>query len=283
MRADGAPVPTGPTWTGPAGLYAAVAAGGFRRYATYRVATAAGVFTNTVFGFIVAYTYLALWDQRPHLGGYDASQALTFVWLGQALLATVSLMGGGFADELQDRIRSGDIAVDLYRPVDLQLWWLAGELGRALFQLLGRGILPMAFGALVFDLTLPGSPLTWLWFLVSVALAVCVGFTVRFLVGLSAFWLLDGSGVLMASGLLGTFFSGIVLPLNVFPGALGEVARALPWSAMLQVPADVFLEEHRGLGVARALAFQAGWAAALLAAGRAVQAVATRRVVVQGG
>ncbi len=61
------------------GLHLAVAAGGFRRYATYGTATAAGVFTNTVFGFIVAYTYIALWDERPGLGGYDQSQALTFV------------------------------------------------------------------------------------------------------------------------------------------------------------------------------------------------------------
>lgn len=50
-------------------LYAAVAAGGFRRYATYRAATVAGVFTNTVFGVILVYTYLALWEEKPHLGG----------------------------------------------------------------------------------------------------------------------------------------------------------------------------------------------------------------------
>lgn len=53
---------------GSARLYAVVAVGSFRRYATYRVATAAGVFTNTVFGLILVYTYLALWDERPHLG-----------------------------------------------------------------------------------------------------------------------------------------------------------------------------------------------------------------------
>ncbi len=75
--------------------YVAVAAGSFRRYATYRIATMAGVFTNTVFGFIVAYTYIALWDERPHLGGYDQAQALAFVWTAQALLATAALMGGG--------------------------------------------------------------------------------------------------------------------------------------------------------------------------------------------
>ena len=264
-------------------LYAAVALSGFKRYATYGVATAAGVFTNTVFGFIVAYTYAALWDERPHLGGYDLSQALTFVWLGQALLATVALFGGGFQDELQERIRSGDIAVDLYRPADLQLWWLASDLGRAAFQLLGRGIVPMVCGALAFELALPGSPLTWLWFLLSVVLAVWVGFAVRYLVALAAFWLLDGAGLTLISGLLCMFFSGMVLPLNVFPGRLGEVAEALPWAAMLQVPADVFLGRDQGGAVVGALAFQAGWAVVLFAAGRALQSVATRKVVVQGG
>ncbi|WP_190080240.1 ABC transporter permease [Streptomyces longisporoflavus] len=269
--------------TGRFRLYAAVARSGFRRYATYRTATLAGVFTNTVFGLILAYTYIALWDERPGLGGYDQSQALTFVWLGQALLTVMALMGGGFEGELIERIRTGDIAVDLYRPADLQTWWLATDLGRALFQLLGRGVAPMVVGALVFDLALPGEPGRWLAFLVAVFLGVLVSFAIRFLVALSAFWLMDGAGTTQVAMLAGTFFSGMLLPLNVFPGALGEFARALPWSALLQVPADVFLGKHTGVDLLRTYAFQIGWAAALLTAGRLLQAVATRRVVVQGG
>ncbi|MFD6416911.1 ABC transporter permease [Streptomyces sp. NPDC060194] len=264
-------------------LYASVAAGGFRRYSTYRVATAAGVFTNTVFGFILAYTYQALWDERPSLGGYDLSQALTYAWLGQALLAAVGLMGGTIEEELVERVKNGDIAIDLCRPVDLQLWWMAANYGRAAFQLLGRGVVPMAVGALAFDLALPKSPLTWAAFLVSVVLAVTVSFALWYLVGLSAFWLMDGTGTAQLAWILGLFFSGMMLPLNVFPGAFGEVARALPWSSMLQVPADVFLEQATGWGLLRAYAFQAGWALALLLAGRVLQAAATRRVVVQGG
>ncbi|MDF6042682.1 ABC-2 family transporter protein [Streptomyces sp. JH14] len=264
-------------------LYAMVAAGGYRRYATYRIATAAGVFTNTVFGFILAYTYTALWNERPQLGGYDMSQALTYVWLGQALLATCAMMGGGFEDELMERIRTGDVAIDLYRPVDLQMWWLAGDLGRATFQLLARGIVPMVLGALAFPLALPVSPGIWLAFLVSVTLGVVVSFAVRYLVALSAFWLMDGAGAAQIAFLAGMFFSGMLLPLTLFPGALGEVARALPWSALLQVPADVFLGKHTGWGLVEAFAFQGGWALALLLTGRLVQSVATRRVVVQGG
>lgn len=264
-------------------LYGLVAAGGFRRFATYRAATFAGVFTNTVFGFILAYTFIALWHERPQLGGYDQAQALTFVWVGQALLAPAALLGYGFQEELQERIRSGDVAVDLYRPADLQLWWCAHDMGRAAFQLLGRGIVPLAAGALAFELALPTAVHTWLLFLLSVALGCLVSFAIRYLVGLAAFWLLDGHGINLINSLVAMLLSGTLLPLTVFPGAFGDIAQALPWAAMLQVPADVLLGRHTGAGLAGALAFQAVWAAALLAAGRAMQAVATRRVVVQGG
>ncbi|MFG3316537.1 ABC transporter permease [Streptomyces sp. NPDC048171] len=261
-------------------LYVAVAAGGFRRYATYRAATAAGVFTNTVFGLILVYTYLALWEENPQLGGYDQAQAVTFVWLGQALLAALAIGGGGFEDELMERIRTGDIAVDLYRPADLQLWWLAADLGRAVFQLLGRGVVPFAFGSLFFPVALPGEVSRWAAFLVAVVLAAAVSFALRYLVALSAFWLMDGAGVTQMAWLAGFFCSGMLLPLNVFPGALGEVVRMLPWSSLLQAPADVLLGEADAPAT---FVFQAGWAVALLAVGRLTQSAATRRVVVQGG
>ncbi|MEU6402142.1 ABC-2 family transporter protein [Streptomyces sp. NPDC046985] len=261
-------------------LYAAVAAGVFRRYATYRAATAAGVFTNTAFGLIVVSTYLALWDVKPHLGGYDQAEAVTYVWLGQAFLSTLAIGGGGVEDELMERIRTGDIAIDLYRPADLQLWWLAADLGRALFQLLGRGVVPFAVGALFFPVALPADPLTWLAFLGTLPGAMTVSFSIRYLAALSAFWLLDGAGVTQMAWLAGYFCSGMLLPLNVFPGAFGEAVRALPWSSLLQGPADVLLGHASPLGT---YAFQGAWAAALLALGRLVQAAATRRVVVQGG
>jgi len=264
-------------------LYVAVAAGGFRRYATYRVATAAGVFTNTVFGLILAYTYIALWDERPGLGGYDQSQAVTYVWVVQGLLAVVAVMGGGFEDEMIERVRTGDIAIDLHRPADLQMWWLAADTGRAAFQLVGRGVLPMVFGGLVFHLALPSDAGTWAAFVVAVLLGVLVSFAIRYLVALAAFWFMDGAGVQQLTVLAGLFFSGMTLPLNVFPGVLGELARVLPWASLIQAPADVLLGERTGWALLRTYVLQAAWAAGLLALGRLVQSAATRRVVVQGG
>ncbi|MCG6496283.1 ABC-2 family transporter protein [Kitasatospora sp. A2-31] len=264
-------------------LYLAVARAGFRRFAGYRAATLAGTVTNTVFGFILAYTFLALWQARPGLGGYDTTQAVTYIWISQALLATVAVLGGGFQDDIKDRFRSGDIAIDLYRPVDFQSWWLATDLGRACFQLLARGILPTAAGALAFDTRLPHDPAVWAVFLLSVLLAVVVSFGLRFLVSLTGFWMQDAEGIRSVMVVVTMFFSGMLLPLGLFPGWLGELAPLLPWAAMIQIPTDVFLERHSGAGLLGILGLQLLWAALLLAAGRAVQRLATRKVVVQGG
>jgi ABC-type uncharacterized transport system permease subunit len=74
-------------------LYWEVARCGFRRYATYRGATVAGIFTNTVFGFIKAYVLIALFAARPVLGGYRITDALTYGFVAQGLLATVAIWG----------------------------------------------------------------------------------------------------------------------------------------------------------------------------------------------
>src|SRR5947207_14881861 len=57
-----------------------IAKRGFRRYAAYPAATWAGVFTNTVFGFMQAYVLLAVYRHRTDVGGYDAGDTVTYVW-----------------------------------------------------------------------------------------------------------------------------------------------------------------------------------------------------------
>ena len=264
-------------------LHVAIATRAFRRYSTYRAATLAGIFTNSVFGIIYSFAYLALWEASPGAGGYDAQDAVTYVWLGQALLMTIALWGGGTTDDLADRIRTGDIAIDLYRPVGLVGWYLASDLGRAAYHLLTRGLAPTLIGLVVFEISLPASPVHALAFAVSLVLAVVVSFAIRFLVASTAFWLLDQSGVKVMSGAFAIFFSGMMLPLVLFPAWLGVVAQALPWASYVQVPADIWLGKHTGSGLLAALGFQVFWAVVLLLACQGVLALATRKVVVQGG
>ena len=264
-------------------LYAAVAERSFRRYSTYTGATLAGIFTNSVFGLIYSFAYKALWEQAPDAGGYDKIDAITFVWLGQALLMTVALWGGGTTDDLAERIKSGDVAIDLYRPTGLVGWYLAGDLGRATYHLVTRGLGPTFIGLIFFHIRLPSSPLDAAAFAVSLVLAVVVSFGLRFIVSSSAFWMLDASGARFLSGAFAIFFSGMMLPLVLFPGWLGTLAQALPWSAIIQVPNDIWLGQYDGWSLLGAIGFQVFWTVLLLGACEAVLRAATRKVVVQGG
>jgi ABC-2 type transport system permease protein len=136
---------------------------------------------------------------------------------------------------------------------------------------------------LVFRLLVPHSPLIWAAFVLSMALAICVSFALRFLINLSAFWLLDyrGPGVLMLAA--SNFLSGMLVPITFFPGALRTIATLLPFAAVIQTPVDVWLGKDQGLSLAGALAGQAAWAIALLLLGRLVLRAALKKLVVQGG
>jgi ABC-2 type transport system permease protein len=264
-------------------LYVAVATRAFRRYSTYTAATLAGIFTNCVFGVIYTFAYRALWHGAPDAGGYDTTDAVTYVWIGQALLMTVALWGGGTTDDLADRIRSGDVAIDLYRPVPLLGWYLAADLGRASYHFLTRGLAPTVVGAVLFQIRWPGSPAAVLAVVVSIGLAVVVSFALRFLAAATSFWLLDAQGARTLSGVLALFWSGMVLPLVIFPSPLKEIAFALPWASMIQTPADIWLGHSAGWDAVAHLGLQALWALVLLGCCQLLLRAATRKVVVQGG
>jgi ABC-2 type transport system permease protein len=78
----------------------------------------AGAFTNTVFGLIRAYiTVGAIGAAGGTLAGYDAKAGITYAFLAQALIAPVNIFTW---NEFALRVRTGDVAVDLARPVDPQ-------------------------------------------------------------------------------------------------------------------------------------------------------------------
>src|SRR5205823_5235826 len=148
----------------------------FARAAAYPAATIAGAFTNVVFGFLRAYVLLAVFAQRDHIGPYDASRAMTYVWLTQGAIMVVGIWGW---TELSWRIRTGDIAIDLIRPMHPLRVGLATDYGRALYHAVFRGLPPIVVGAVFFDLVLPRGPLVWFAFAASVVIAVAISYGYR--------------------------------------------------------------------------------------------------------
>ncbi len=253
----------------------------FRRATTYRLATASGAFVNTVFGYIRAAVLIYVASRSGGaVRGFTGQDLATFAFISQGFIAIVGAFRGL---ELPERIRSGDIEVDLYRPADLQLWELANWLGDSALQIIVRGVPPVVLGAIVFDLRWPDPAWHWLVFGLSVIAAALVGFAVRFCSNLLAFWLVDIRGIDQMVTIAITFFAGLSLPITLFPEWLEQLARALPFASMIQLPVEIYLGRFSGWRLVWTLAQQVLWALALLAAGRMMLGSATRRLVVQGG
>ncbi|WP_436522224.1 ABC transporter permease [Actinoplanes sp. HUAS TT8] len=263
--------------------FGALVGSGFRRYTTYRQATIAGTFTNIVFGYLRCYVLLAV--AASTLGGkpagYDTEQLATYVWLGQGLLSVVMLWAWS---ELAERIRTGDVAADLLRPVPPLIAYLAADLGRAGHAMLTRFIAPVVVGALCFPLRMPTRWTTVPLFLMSVLLAVVISFGCRYLVNATAYWLHDARGPILLWVLGAGVLGGLYFPLRLLPHGL-TVALWLgtPMPSILQTPLDVAAERD-GPGLQAGLvALQAWWAVVLLTLAWVVQKRAERRLVVQGG
>jgi ABC-2 type transport system permease protein len=269
---------------GPAliGTFLALAAAGFRRYATYRQATIAGAFTNTVFGFLRCYVLLAVAAGAGGIAaGYDREQLASFVWAGQGMLAVILLWGW---TDLADRIRTGDVVADLLRPVSPVITYLAADVGRAGHAVLTRFVPPYAVGFVFFDLHEPTRLQTVPLFALSTALALVICFGCRYVLNATAYWLLDVRGPMMFWMLASGVLVGLYFPLRFLPDWLYlPLWLATPFPSLLQVPMDVLVERDPPAVQAVAVAVQAFWAVAMLALSALVQRRAERRLVVQGG
>ncbi|HEX5415309.1 MAG TPA: ABC-2 family transporter protein [Chloroflexota bacterium] len=261
-------------------LYWAVAVRAFRRQLTYRAANLAGLITNCCFGYLRAVIFFAVYAAQRTVAGYDLSDAVTYTWVGQALIMVVALWGWW---EIEDTIRSGDVVSDLAKPFSYLGFWLARDYGRGVAFLLTRCVPIFLIGQVTFGLRWPRYPQTWLYFALSVFLAITISFGWRFLINVSAFWTTDARGLGGLLSIVITLFSGLIVPLNYFPPGLQAVLLALPFAGLIQTPADLFLEHDVGIGALVALGEQALWAVVFLVASRLLLTVAVRRVVVQGG
>jgi ABC-2 type transport system permease protein len=161
---------------------------------------------------------------------------------------------------------------------------LATDLGRAAHSMFTRFVIPIAVGALFFQLQAPRRPGTYVFFAVSLLMATIVCFGCRFLVNAAAYWLLDARGPQIGWTLASGFLGGLYFPLWFFPDA---VATALivgtPFPSIIQLPLDVLVERGPVTEQVGLLTVQAGWVVIMLALCRFVQGRGERKLVVQGG
>ena len=246
----------------------------------YRGAVLGGIICQVFFGLILVAVYRAMYAGKPQ--AMPLNRITSYVWLQQAFFRMLLASD----PELLDKIRTGGIAYDLCRPLNLYGFYYArilalklmGSLLRAVPMLIFAFLLPEGWG-----LMLPASPAGLAWGLAALMIGllcisamenITMGFTMR---------TLDSRGMQAMLNLLMMILAGNILPLTLYPDSWQRVIRLLPYAQMLDAPIRLYTGETPLADAPRILLIQAAWTLLLISAGIFFWRKNQKRMVIQGG
>ena len=270
------------------GSYAALASMRLRAILQYRAAALAAVATQIFWGLLRFMILDGFYRSAPNASDFSTVHLASYVWLGQALFGLFPMNVDPLAS---DRIRSGAVAYELLRPLDLYANWGSSVVGwrigrtalRAVPLLLFSAVLLPLLGARTWALGPPSGAAAAVGFAVAIALGVLIGMAITLLGQAIMLWTLSSTGWNAILPLAAWFCSGQIVPLPYLPQWAQSVLELLPFAGLIDTPFRIYSGHLAGAEALRALLVQAAWVVALVAAGHRLMALGIRKVVIQGG
>lgn len=217
-------------------------------------------------------------------GVFGEQELVTYVIVAQVVnLARMGWINRNIVYRSLRHVRTGQIALDLARPIDLQVLRYVEWAAVFVVDLLLVAVPVWLVWYVSGSLALPASPVDAVFFFVSVALAWFVMCGIHFLVSLLIVWTYDEIGLLMVRTAIQEFFGGTLIPLALMPAPLAVLAAIMPFQAVVYTPVSIYLGRLQGQELIFALGIQAAWGVALLLAGRWLWGRAAPKLEIQGG
>lgn len=250
----------------------------------YRTAALAGVATQFFWGAIMIMIYHAFYGENVAIDGFTKTHLTTYIWLQQSFLVFIALWLRD--NELFELIRTGNIAYELCRPLNIYSYWytkllstrLSGALLRCFPILIVAFLLPSPYG-----LTLPSSPKLALLFVMTLLLGVLINVALSMFIYISVFRTLSPMGSLLIFSVIGEFMSGLILPIPLMPEPLRSIVMLLPFRYTGDLPFRIYSGNLTDAEMLWGIAIQLFWLIVLPILGNYLMNKALKRLVVQGG
>jgi ABC-2 type transport system permease protein len=260
----------------------------FQLMLQYRAAALAGFATQLWWGAIRILVFAAFYGVNAAAAPIGLTDAVTYVWLGQALLA---LQPWAADPEIGQAVRSGGVGYDRLRPLDAYGYWYARTVGWMLARALPRAVLMMLAAGIVLPLVGLGD---WAWrppsgvaaallFIPAFVLMTMLGAAVLMLANIIVAASLNERGVNAVLTPLVIVLSGSLLPLNFYPDAWRPFLHVQPLAGLVDIPFRIYFADLSGDAALQGLALQAGWSVVLIVVGRLAMERMMRRLEMQGG
>jgi ABC-2 type transport system permease protein len=250
---------------------------GFAGAVAYRAEMLVWTLTMTM-----PFVSLALWSAvaaEAPVGRFDQK---TFVAYFLATLVVRQLSGSWIVWELIQEIKGGTLASRLLKPIHPLVVYSAENLAavplRALFAT------PLALiGIASGGAALPREPHIIAAFLLSLFGAWVITFFVMVIVGCMSFFIESSVSIMEVWLSLFMVLSGYLVPLELFPGWVRDVAEVLPFRYTLGFPVEILIGMSNDAAIARGLAIQLGYGCASAALALALWRAGLRRFGAFGG
>lgn len=253
----------------------------FKRKAAYRFDVWTQVFANVLFLFMWMFIWQGLYRGKETVLGITFYSTLSYVLTSQMLQGLHS--AGTPLWEIQEQVRTGNIAMEMIRPYDYPTRLLFSDLGGISFYFI-TAILPLySVLAAVYKPSLPTTLSHWVGFLLSAFLGYLIRYNLELTFGLFSFWLIETGGVEDIFYFSIALFSGSLVPLWFFPPWLESLAQLLPFQGIYFIPNSIFIGSLNAHESMSALLLQLSWVGLTYLLMRFVWSKASNKVVVQGG
>jgi ABC-2 type transport system permease protein len=231
---------------------------------------------------IGAYYFLwkAIYGSSESLGGMSVTQMTTYVaisWMARAFYFN------NLDREIANEIRDGSVAVQFIRPYNYLIVKMMQGFGEGLFRLFLFSVPGMIVASLLFPVVLPSNPGVWAVFLVMLLFSFLINSQINILTGLLAFFVENNEGMMRMKRVAVDLFSGLIIPVSLFPAAMSAVLEWLPFQAITYLPGSVFTGRVTGAAVYQAFAVQVVWFLILIVPIWWMWRRARSRLFVQGG
>lgn len=254
-----------------------------RTLAQYRVAALAGLATQVVFGFVRISVLIAFYHFSSDAQPMTLQQTITYTWVGQAMLA---MLPTTLDRDSAESVRTGAVAYDLTRPLDLYGYWYARAMAMRMVPTLLRAIPMFIFAGLIlpasYALQWPDMASLLAWLLATGGMLL-LSSAITVLLVISLFWTVSGDGVTRILPHIITIFSGMTIPLPLMPDWMQLFLRIQPFYGVMSGPALLFAGARPAGDVWEILAFQLLWTAIFVLLGRYTLRRGLRRLTVAGG
>jgi ABC-2 type transport system permease protein len=245
---------------------------------------------GTVLRFLPVVTTILLWEAiyagsgRQELAGFTLRQMIAYLLLIHIsrMFSSMPGLSGGIARDIRD----GSLKKYLVQPLDM-LGYLAAYRAAHKVAYITTSALPYAALFLVcawagYFPGLPESPILAGW-MVALLLGFVIGFAFDACIGMLGFWFLEVTSLIWIITTLNYAVSGQMFPLDLLPGVVQTLLKALPFQYLAYFPAVVFLGKVRGDELVRGLLAEAAWAVGLIVLARWLYARGLRRYSAYGG